>query len=82
MQLPLDITTKHLWPSESELEVEVNAFDDDGWNTAAGRYNADFPWILAKFAPPPPVSWDLSFSANSKTRKPQQDLHHASEDQP
>lgn len=34
MQLPLDITTKHLWLSESELEVEVNALDDDGWNTA------------------------------------------------
>ena len=34
MQLPLDITTKHLWLSESELEVEVNALDENGWNTA------------------------------------------------
>lgn len=34
MQLPLDVTTEHLWLPESELEEEVNALDDNGWNTA------------------------------------------------
>jgi hypothetical protein len=34
MQLPLDVTREHLWLPDPELELEVNALDDDGWNTA------------------------------------------------